>query len=212
MSDLFFAGSAIWFSVPALIGTGFFLLRTGLMFVGGVDDGMGADVDVDVDFDVDIDADVDVDLDHGDSSAAFRVLSIQAIAAFMMGFGWGGLTVVRGWGFPALLGVPVGIVTGSAMVWLLAKLLRWIYRMQSSGSMPIAAALQEEATVYVRIPAARQAKGRVRVVVGDRQKYYHAVTDGDAIDSRSRVLVTDINDDNSVTVERLPSQLPPSGV
>ncbi len=70
MSDLFFAGSAIWFSVPALIGTGFFLLRTTLMFVGGVDDGgMGADVDVDVDFDVDVDMDMDVDLDHGDSSA-----------------------------------------------------------------------------------------------------------------------------------------------
>lgn len=208
MSDLFFAGSAFWFSVPALIGTGFFLLRTALMFVGGVDDGIGADVDVDVDLDVD----VDVDFDHGDSSAAFRVLSIQAIAAFLMGFGWGGLTAVRGWGLPALIGVLVGIATGSAMVWLLAKLLAWIYSMQSSGSMPIAAALLEEATVYISIPAARQGKGSVRVVVGDRQRYYHAVTDSDAIDSRSRVLVTDINEDNSVTVERLPSQLPPSGV
>ena len=35
MEQLFFGDFAPWFSVPALIGSGFFLIRTLLMFVTG---------------------------------------------------------------------------------------------------------------------------------------------------------------------------------
>ncbi len=202
MQELFFEGIGIWFSVPALVGTAFFLLRTVLMLVGGP---------FDLHHDLVLDADVDADLHHGDSSAAFKVLSIQSITAFMMGFGWGGLTVVRGWGFSPFIGVPVGIATGAAMVWTLAKLLTWIARMQASGTLPIAAALDEEATVYVKIPGRRGGRGSVRVIIDDRMRYYGAVTDGEPIKSRARVLVTEINSDNSLTVERIPNALPPSG-
>ncbi|MCH7475788.1 MAG: hypothetical protein IIA27_14115, partial [Gemmatimonadetes bacterium] len=75
MSELFFGPIATWFTVPAVLGTLFFSLRTALMFVGGADGG----ADADVDFDVDVDADLDADA--GDSTDAFKVLSIQSIAA-----------------------------------------------------------------------------------------------------------------------------------
>jgi hypothetical protein len=118
----------VWFGIPAVVGTIFFLGRVVLMLVGG------GDFHHDASFDLsggDVDAG-GMDFQHPDSDTSFNILSIQTIAAFLMGFGWGGLGVVRGWGLPALLGVPVGIVTGSAMVWILGKLLMLISRMQSS--------------------------------------------------------------------------------
>src|SRR5262245_46747336 len=93
MLDLFFSNHAAWFSIPALIGTAFFALRLLLMSVG-----LHHDVGMDVGH-----GDVHAgDVHHGDSSEAFKVFSIQSIAAFAMGFGWGGLGAFRGqdWTFP----------------------------------------------------------------------------------------------------------------
>ena len=52
MQELFFGPVAIWFTVPAIVGTVFFSLRTLAMLVGGAETGM--DLDIDVDFDVDV--------------------------------------------------------------------------------------------------------------------------------------------------------------
>jgi hypothetical protein len=201
--DILFGGNAALFGVTAVIGTLFFLGRTVLMLVAG---------DVDAHHDLGFQADVghaDGGVgDHTDSSTAFKILSIQAIAAFLMGFGWGGLGVVRGWGLPVLAGVGVGVVTGSGMTWILGKLLTWIARMQSSGTLPMETALYEEGVVYVTIPERRLGRGVIRVVVDDRMQYYPAVTDGAALETRTPVRVTAVNDDHTLTVERVIQELP----
>jgi len=208
MQELILGPVAIWFGVPALAGTAFFTLRTALMLVGGVDADTGFDVDVDVDFDVDMDVDVgDVDAagetggDPGDSTQAFQVLSIQAIAAFVMGFGWGGLGGLNGLGWPLPGSIAFAVLCGSGMVWLLGKLLRFVYGLQSSGTVPMYQALETEGTVYAQIPAGAAGMGRVRVVIGDRARYYKAITDGDALPRDAKIRVVEINDqENSVKV------------
>ena len=207
MIDILFGGGAVWFGIPAVVGTIFFLGRVVLMLVGG------GDFHHDAGFDLTGDVDAGgVDFQHPDSDTSFNILSIQAIAAFMMGFGWGGLGVVRGWGLPALLGVPIGIVTGGAMVWFLGKLLMLIAKMQSSGTLSMASALYEEGVVYVTVPAERAGRGSVRVIVDNRMQYYPAVTDGAALETSALVRVTAVNEDNTLTVERLTPELPPTGV
>lgn len=201
MSDLFLGVPAVWFTVPALIGTLFFSLRLGLMLVGGAETGL--DADVDVDFDVDIDVDADVDVDHGDSSEAFKLLSLQSIAAFLMGFGWGGLGALRGAGWSLTMSGAFGVAVGAGMVWLLGKLLGFVYRLQSSGNISIQQALDMEGTVYTSIPAYGQGKGLIRLVIDDRERFYRAVSDGEAVPSRERVRVVAVNDDNSVTVAQV---------
>jgi hypothetical protein len=203
MSDLFFGVPAVWFAVPAIIGTLFFTLRLGLMFVGGVESGLDADVDVDFDVDVDVGVDADVDVDHGDSSEAFKLLSLQSIAAFLMGFGWGGLGALRGAGWSLIMSGAFAVAAGVGMVWLLGKLLGFAYRLQSSGNISISQALEMEGTVYTAIPAFGQGKGLIRLVIDDRERYYRAVTDGEAVPSRERVRVVSLNEDNSVTVEKV---------
>ena len=204
--DILFGGNAALFGVTAVIGTLFFLGRTALMLMAG---------DVDVHHDVSLDAghagSGDAVGDHPDSDTAFRILSIQAIAAFLMGFGWGGLTAVRGWGMPFPVGVGVGLITGSGMTWILGKLLRWISRMQSSGTLPMESALYEEGVVYVTVPERRLGRGVVRVVVDDRLQYYPAVTEGDVLHTQTAVRITSVNDDHTLTVERATPELPAPG-
>ncbi|UCG85680.1 MAG: NfeD family protein [Gemmatimonadota bacterium] len=205
--DLFFGGNAVWFTVPAFLGSFFFILRLALMLVGGHGD-MHADVhgDVHVDFQGDLHGDVHGDShlgDHGDSSSAFKLLSIQSIAAFMMGFGWGGLGGFKGAGWSATTSTLFGLAVGVGMVWLLGKLLEGVYRLQSSGTMSINSALGVEGSVYITVPPHRSGRGRVRLVIDDRERFYNAVTDSDAIESHARVRITEVNDDNTVTVTRV---------
>ena len=199
MSNLFFGSPAAWFTVPAIVGTLFFSLRMALMFVGGGDTGLDADVD----FDLDAGVDADLDAHAGDSSEAFKMLSIQSIAAFMMGFGWGGLGGLRGVGWSLVMSGAFGIAAGAAMVWLLGKLLSLIYRLQSSGNVSIHQALYMDGMVYTAIPAQGGGRGMVRVVIDDRERFYKAVTNGEGLASRERVRVLEVNDDNSITVERV---------
>jgi hypothetical protein len=207
MTELFFGGGAGWFTWPALIGTVFFVLRMGFMLAGG-DAGGHGDLHVDLghaDLHVDVDAaDVDgSDVHHGDSDTAFQILSLQTIAAFLMGLGWGGLGGLKGfgWGLPA--STLVGLATGAGMVWLLARLLRLIYGFQSSGNVPLYEALQVEGSVYVAIPEAKTGRGRVRLIVNNRERFYSAVTEGAALEPHAPVRVVSVNDeDNTVTVTR----------
>ncbi len=202
MQELFFGPVAIWFTVPAIVGTVFFSLRTLAMFVGGAETGMDVDIDVDFDVDVDMDAGADVDVDTGESSYAFKVLSVQAIAAFLMGFGWGGLGAFSGSGWPVTVSVLFALACGAGMVWLLAKLLVAMYRLESSGNVPMYHALEAEGTVYASIPAKGLGPGRVRVVIDDRERFYKAITEGEALPRSEKIRVVSINQDNSVTVTK----------
>ena len=194
MGELFFSDNAAWFSVPALAGTFFFMGRMALSLIGGHDGGLDADHG---------------DLGHDHSSGAFKFLSLQAISALAMGFGWGGLGAYRGTGLPALIAVPVGLAIGLGMMWMLGWLLAWIARMQVSGTVGIAGALDEEGVVYTDIPARRAGRGTVRLVISDRMRYYQAVTDGEALTTSTAVRVVGINDDNTLTVApRSRGQLP----
>jgi hypothetical protein len=195
MGELFFGDNAAWFSVPAFAGTFFFAGRMLMSLVGGGDHGTGLD---------------STDL-HDHSSGAFKFLSLQAVSAFAMGFGWGGLGAYRGTGLPAVIAVPVGFAVGLAMMWLLGWLLAWIVRMQVSGTLDIGAALDEEGVVYTNIPARRTGRGTVRVVVVDHLRYYPAVTDGEALVTSTPVRVVGVNDDNTLMVAALKRGSLPEG-
>ncbi len=196
MLDRLFSQETMLFTIPALVGTGVFVLKMGLMALGG----FGADVDADADVDVDVDADVDADSDGSDSTDAFKLLSIQSIAAFLMGFGWGGVSGIIGldWGLP--LSLLLGVGFGVALVWLLGLLMKAVYGLQSSGNIRIGDAIGLQGTVYAQVPAKGQGKGQVRLVIENRARMYNAASDGESISTNTAVRVIRINDDNTLTV------------
>jgi hypothetical protein len=186
MIDFFFGYPAGWFTSAALIGTIFFGIRmvTALM---GIDADHGGGIGDEL---------------HTDSGDAFKVLSIQSIAAFMMGFGWAGLGGLRGSGWGIGASIAAGAVGGIAMVWLLAWLLRLVYDLQASGNIPMAHVIGKEGDVYLTVPARGAGLGRVRVVVDGRQRIYPAASDTDAVETGARVRVERVSDDRTVVVRR----------
>ena len=188
MHEIFFTGHALWFTIPALIGTGIFLLRILLMMLGGV----GLDIHHDVDFHAG-DA-------HADPGDAFKLLSVQSVSAFLMGFGWGGIGALKGSGFSELTSIAVGVAAGVAMVWLVGILLRAAWSLQSSGNVRIESAVGADGTVYVSIPEQGKGRGQVNVVIDNRQRTYDAISGGPPLASQTRVRVIGVNDDNTLTV------------
>lgn len=188
MYNYFFESSAVWYTVPALVGTIFFVIRLKLMMLG-------------------VAGDLDIDPDIGDSSDAFQILSIQSIASFAMGFGWGGLGALRGFGWEGPPVVIVAVACGVGMVWMLALLLKGVSDLQSNGNIDLSQTVGKEGEVYSLIPAG--GRGQIQLVVSDRLRMYNAVAaaNGDAghdeIPSGSRVRVIATNPDNTVTVVRV---------
>lgn len=209
MLDLFFSNNAGWFALPAFVGTFFFVLRLVLLTVGAVGD---ADVDADAvggDFDVGGDVELDMDGadvphpgDHVDPGDAFRIVSVQTIAAFLMGFGWAGLGAYRGSNLEWPLSLAIAAAGGVGMVWLLMLLLKFIYSLQSSGNVDLRDALGAEGVVYVTIPGDGR-RGQARIVIDGRQRIFNVVSEGGEIETKRRVRVVRINRDRTLTVRAL---------
>jgi hypothetical protein len=189
MVDLLFGNHAGWFTAPALFGTVFFVIR--LVAIGF---GHGLDME-----DAPGSASVPGDA-HADSDHAFKVLSLQSITAFCMGFGWAGLASYKGAGWDASVSVIVGTAGGAALVWMLGVLLKGVYSLQSSGNVHAQDAVGRTGVVYLTIPASRAGRGQVRVSINDRQRIFDAVTDGGSIATGSPARVVAANGDRTLTV------------
>ena len=123
MFDQFFTGNTVWFGVPALAGTAIFLVRMLLTLMGGDADSDGAGMDGG-DFDLGDSGTYDGVDGVDDSGQAFAILSVHSVAAFAMGFGWGGLGATLGGGWSPAAAMATGVGSGIGMVWLLALLLK----------------------------------------------------------------------------------------
>jgi hypothetical protein len=184
MLDALFSSPAIWFSVPALLGSLGLLAKIGLMFVGS-------------------DADTDVDGAGADSGHLFEVFSLLSAFAFLMGFGWGGLGALKGSGLTIMPAVAVGLAGGLAMVGVMMLVMRAVSRLATSGNISAASLKGATGDVQVAVPAAGAGTGEVRLIIKDREKRCTAVSAGPALPSRTRVRVASVNPDNTVTVEAL---------
>lgn len=195
MIDFLFGGPAPWFTVPAAIGTVFFAVRLGMLLIG-----------TDSDFDLDTGGGGGPADHHADSDQTFKVLSVQSVAAFLMGFGWAGLGGLRGSSFGIAESIGIGLLGGAAMVWLLGWLLKMVYDLQTHGNIAISSLVGLEGDVYVTIPArdAGQGRtGRVRVVVRDRQRFYPGISSGPEIPRGGRVRVLEVAGDRTLVVQKL---------
>jgi len=203
--DRVFAGCAI-------VGGALFVVRMALFAIGGM--GADADVDADVDFDVDVDVDADFDVDADvdveagagealeDSSASFRMVSVQSVTAFFMMFGLVGLTLRKEADWEEALAIVGAMVAGVASFWFIAKVIALMRRLQSSGNIRLANAIGQEGSIYLTVPAG--GVGKVRVIVQGRLRHVSAVArDDQAIRTGEQVTVVGMGADNTLVVERV---------
>lgn len=200
MLDQFFSGEYLWFSIPAVAGTALFALKLVLMLTrgdhhGGLD---GHDVSLDhVDH-------PGGDLHHG-GDGDLKLLSVQGVLGFFMGFGWAGLLVLTSTRAQLIVAVAAALAVGVAVMYLMAVTMRGLSRLQSSGNVNAKGAIGAEGTVYVTVPGDGSGSGQVTVVIDQKQRIYNAVStgggDGKELGRDARVRVVGIDGDNRLRVE-----------
>jgi hypothetical protein len=227
--DALFAGSAAWFGVPAVLGTAFFLLRTVLGFAGvfsNVGDSIGThDVPHDLPHDVPHDLPHDVgteigqtplphhaDIPHAPRDASVKVgggghalvtaaevFSVQTLAAFAGGFGWGGLIGRENFG--TLGGLVTGVLTGTLVAAGVIAVFRQFRKLESDGSVPIHDLVGLEGVVTIGVPPRDKGAGQVRLEVRGMHRHSNAVSRDAAAPTGTKVLVVATRADNSVVVQ-----------
>lgn len=167
---------------------------------------LGADFDSDVDMDVDVSADVDGG-GHFDLDPDFTLLSLRGIIAFFTFFGWAGVVALSA-GAGTFVAIAFAIVSGGSALVLVAYMLYWFAKLTKEGNINPREALKKQAEVYLTIPARRLGQGKVHLTLGNSLREIDAVTDAETpINTGSKVMITDILDDNVLVVNNIPEKL-----
>ena len=192
-----------------------FIIQNALMLMG-----LG-DMDSDVDADVSTDFDVHTDFD-GDSSGAdadistghtghegtlgqagiFSLFTLRNFINFFLGFGWGGISLAPVIHSKGLL-VLASLVCGLIFVAVFVLMFRMVMRLERNGAFRITDCVGQTASVYLRIPAAHAAAGKVQISINGSVHELNAFTDGDFLPTGTRVRVIKVIDSGSLLVEKL---------
>ncbi len=194
----------------AAVGGGLFAIRLVMAFVGMGGDEGGGDHGVDGGGHADHGGghadDGGGHVDHGDAASvhemmSFKLLSFQGLTGFFMMFGLVGLALSRGQS-GALTALIGGSVAGLGLVWVVDRLFRFFSGMQAAGNVDLRAAIGQDGTVYLKIPAGQI--GKVRVMVQGYLKVLDATAeDKSEISSDARVKVVSLTDGNVLVVKPL---------
>ena len=138
------------------------------------------------------------DLDHsphggdGNSSEGLKLLSIRAITAFLVGFGWAG-ALFLGNGTPLLTATILAIICGCIFMGIIFVMMRALVSLKADGTMDYANAIGQTGHVYVTIPARRSGQGQVEIMIQGRLATILAITDySQPLPPRSPVMVNGV--------------------
>ncbi len=137
------------------------------------------------------DGGVDADVNFVDGLGGFFV-SFKAILSFFMVFSWAGLSsVTNKWSFTGSL--IISIISGLVAMFLVALLMYFMSKLTYSGTVRMEDGIGKEATVYLTIPAKKQGKGKIEVILSGALRVVDAMTEElEDIKTGSLVEVEDI--------------------
>jgi len=119
-----------------------------------------------------------------------------------MGFGWGGFSALRGFGLDVSQSIFFGLAVGFGFAWVQIWLMKVLCSLGESGNISIRDTVGKEAVVCLTVPAQRSGRGRVCVIINERQRIYNAVTEDESpLATKRQVRIVRANGDNSLTVE-----------
>lgn len=139
---------------------------------------------------------------HASGEGFLKWLSLKTLVAFVTFFGLAGLASRRA-GIDDLSALGIGAAAGGAALWVVAWLMAVLAQLQTQGNAKLENAVGKEAVVYLRIPAAATARGKVTVEVQDRTLECDAVTRGTEIPTGARVRVLALRDAETLEVSPL---------
>jgi membrane protein implicated in regulation of membrane protease activity len=138
--------------------------------------------------------------DVGHSQSMFlKLLSLQTISTFLTFFGLVGLATEHlGWS-PLTVAV-VATAAGASALYLVARMMGGLARLQSQGNVDLHNAVGLTANVYLRIPPSGSGHGRVLMQVQGRTVECRAISRGHEIPTGATVRVIARMDDDMLVV------------
>lgn len=131
--------------------------------------------------------------------ADFTLFSVRGIIAFFTFFGWTGVFVLTRDG-SFLTALIISFLAGLAAMLLVAWLF-WVFaRLTQSGNPDVYQSLFTTAEVYIPIPGFRKGTGRILIELGGAVRELDAMTEGDPIETGTKVKVVEILEKNILVV------------
>ncbi|MCQ2075416.1 MAG: serine protease [Bacteroidaceae bacterium] len=146
--------------------------------------------------DVDVDFDGDGTMDLGDGMNLF---TIKNLFGFLVGFGWAGVCLYNSIS-SNIVRIIVALIVGILFVLMFVLIYKQTRKMDRNGAFDINDCLDKTATVYLRIPASGEGKGKVQISINGSVHEIDALTDEDAIPSGQNVKIVEIIDNETLKV------------
>jgi hypothetical protein len=139
--------------------------------------------------------------DQGHSAATWfvQVLTFRSVVAAVTFFGLAGMASLAGEMAPPL-SLAVALAAGAAALFLVAYMMRTLYRLRSDGTARIDRAVGLNGTVYLRIPARKAGVGKVHLNLQNRTVEYQAVTSQAELATGSKIVVVAVISPDTVEV------------
>ena len=144
-------------------------------------------------------ADLDAAGYHPDSTWLFGVISFRTIVAALAFFGLAGLASDAA-GLELLPSLMISLAAGVAAMYGVHSLMRLLHHLRAEGTADIHRAVGQTGAVYLRIPADGEGNGKVTVTVQGRSVELLARSEGEALPTGARVVVTRVLDGETVEV------------
>lgn len=184
-----------WFFGGAFFFSFFFIMQFIMSLIGL------AGGDVPLDTHVDASWEHSTPTDAGDTMAAFKLLSVHSILAFLTLFSWGG-ALYMSHGCPVAWSLAYAFLWGAAALLIVSSLLYAMRRLTSSGNLNLESCVGTEGTVHLDIPV--NGTGEVRILCGNATTHFKArAAGGVAIQAGAPVRVVRVAGLNTIEVESL---------
>ena len=194
------------FAIIAIPATLILLIQTVMIFMGIGDDGDSAGDEFADDIESSDDGIFGEDAEGDPVDAAgldgLRILTLRGIIAFMVVFGWVGVAMDSA-GISLLLTLPVAVISGFAMMVLLALLMRSVMKLRSDGNLDNRNAIGVSGKVYLTVPPSRSGSGKVNLMLQGSFVEREAVTDStEAIPTGCEVVVIGLSGQTELVVRK----------
>ena len=146
----------------------------------------------------------DIDFHDGDTTGVgggMELFTIKNLIGFIMGFGWTGVCLHGTIASTGLL-VLLSVVVGCLFVGTFVIIYKQARKLDRNGAFDIQDSLNKSASVYLRIPAGGEGKGKVQISLNGSVQELYALTDEDEIASGQTVKIVEVLDGETVKVKR----------
>ena len=175
--------------VATLVGGTLFLIRLGLMLIGG---GVSDEA---------LDTALDNVTGLHDADISFKLLSVQGLTSFFMMFGLVGLALLKA-DLHVLITLVGGVAAGLVTVAVSGLIFSQMKRLQTEGNINIQNTVGSEGNVYLTIP--KDGTGQVQIIVQGSLKIFDATSNQkNTIATGDRVRVVGVATGNTLIVEKV---------